>query len=145
MDKRKTLSSGYLLNEVFEDIYDYEEYFQLINDIDVRDLCPSEIDIVVTTKVKSVRLRFPEDDPKLIEVLVPRYRNSKQSAKKTAEVRERYFKKYASIVPKVKIEIKDVLAMKRKILVSDKEEVYIGEKIKKKRASGLKKVIRNSK
>ncbi|MCJ8278063.1 MAG: hypothetical protein HRT44_05945 [Bdellovibrionales bacterium] len=136
--KESILLNAYNLKEMFEDSYEHEVYFELVNSISVLDLCPSDIEIEFSLKVKQPRLSFPDSEPKLVRVIVP-LAKSQNNPRKKSELRVRYFHQYGELVPKMRLSIKNQLAALRKDLVSPAEQRIIDREVKRLRASGLRK------
>ena len=67
----KTIAGNYILQEIFEDFYEHEVYFKLINKIEISGLCPSDIEVQLSSKVKRPRLNFPDEYPKLMRIIIP--------------------------------------------------------------------------
>ena len=134
----------YVLREVFEDSYEYEIYFKLVNSIDISDICPSNFEIDFSTKIKQPRLSFPENDPKLVKIIIP-ISKAHNNPRKISEIRTQNFHKYADLVPKIKLSLKNQIAALRKDLVNEKEAIFINQEVKKARNIGLKKTKANIK
>ena len=129
------------IEEVFQDNYEYEEYFEISNNLCVSENCPSDIDIEITAKVKKVRLRRPRtpNEKDLLLVLVPS-NGKKYSFKQREAIREKYLKKYCSLVDKVRLDMRDEFAVRRKLLINDSEKKVINARVRKKRNAGYKKI-----
>ena len=127
------------IETVFQDNYEYEEYFEISNNLQVAENCPSDIDIEITSKVKRVRLSRPKsfEEKSLLLVLVP---GGKMSAKEKESIRERYFKKYCSLIDKIRLDMRDEFAVRRKLLTNKQEKKLINAKVRRKRQVGLKEV-----
>ena len=127
--RESLILNAYDLTTVFEDSYEHEVYFELVNSISILELYPSEIEIEFSMKIKQSRLSFPNNEPNLVKVIVPITKN-KNNPKKRSELRVRYLKKYCESV--------QVAAM-RKELANSEEAALIEKKVKKLRRAGLRK------
>ena len=134
----KIFSSNYTLKEIFADSYEYEIYFQLANSINISNLCPNQIEIDFSTTAKRTRLYFPEDEIKLIKIIVP-ITKAQNNQKKRSELRTQHFHKYGELVSKIRFSTKNQLAALRKDLINENEKKLIDKKVKQSRLSGLKK------
>lgn len=137
--RESILLNAYDLKEIFEDSYEHEVYFELVNSISVLDLCPGGIEIEFSLKVRQPRLSFPDNEPKLVKIIIP-ITKSQNSPRKKSELRSRYFQKYCELVPKMRLSIKNQLAALRKDLVNPKEASLIDKEVRRLRASGLRRM-----
>lgn len=136
------LESGYLLREIFRDNYEYEAYFRLINSIDLNDYFPSELEIEFERGGKATRFKYPKDRPDIVVLVLPIAREI-DSPKKRGEMRDNAQRKYSGLIPKIRLEMKDELVMRKRALVSDAERKIIEEIAEKERRAGLRRLKRN--
>ncbi len=137
--KEKIIQSGKALNEVFEDSYEHEVYLGLVQSLEVCRLCPNNIEIELSLKIKKPRLSFPDNDPRLIKVLIP-ISKSQDTPRKKAELRFKNFSKYAELVPNMRFSIRNQIAVLRKDLINEEEAIIIEEAVKRARNAGLERI-----
>lgn len=140
------LEAGYLLKDIFEDNYEYEEYFRSISGVAIAEHCPEVIKVELSSAINSVQLKFPRDNDDTLIVMVPCSKKM-TSPNKRSELRERNIKKYAGLIQKIKIEVKDELAMRRRALVNSKDKAALDSLAHRQRAAGqrrLKKELQRS-
>lgn len=137
-----TLEAGFLLKDIFSDNYEYEEYFKLVNSIELNDYFPSEFEIEFEEGGKAPRLRYPKDRPDVVIMIIPIVRKT-SSPKKRSELRQNTFQKYGGLIPKIRLEMKDELAMRKKILAPISEQEIINEFVEQQRKRGIRR-LKNS-
>ncbi|MCY4644908.1 MAG: hypothetical protein OXB88_09845 [Bacteriovoracales bacterium] len=136
---KKLIAGNYVLRDIFEDSYEYEVYFHLVNSLNVSDLCPNNFEIELSMKIRKPRLSFPDEDPKLVKLMVP-ISKAQNNPKKRAEVRSTIFHEYADLLPQIKLSLKNQIAALRKDLVNEKEALLIDQKVIEARNKGLRKI-----
>lgn len=136
------LESGFLLREVFRDHYEYEAYFQLINSIELNEYFPSELEIEFEREGKASRFKYPKDRPDVVVLVLP-IASEADSPKKRSEMRTNAYQKYGGLVPKIRLELKDELVMRRRLLISDTERKIVDGMVEKKRQQGLRRLKKN--
>lgn len=137
------LESGFLLKEVFKDNYEYEAYFKLINSIDLNSYFPSELEIEFERSGKSTRFKYPKDRPDVVVLVLP-IAGEIDSPKKRGELRNSAFQKYGGLIPKIRLEMKDELVMRKRLLISDTEKRLLDKLIDRERKLGLRRLKKNS-
>ncbi len=142
--KKDLVFGAYDLKAIFEDSYEYEVYFKLANSGRILDLCPTEMEVEFSLKIKQLRLSFPDSEPKLVRVMIP-INKAQNNTKKRAELRGRYFQQYCELIPKMRLSIKNQLTALKKELVNPEEVAFINKKVKNLRKAGLKKTKLNLK
>lgn len=133
------LESGFLLREIFRDNYEYEAYFRLINSIELNEYFPSELEIEFERGGKATRFKYPKDRPDVVVLVLPISRKM-DSPKKRGELRNAAQQKYGGLIPKIRLEMKDELVMRKRVLVSETERKIIERMVDKKRQLGLRRL-----
>ena len=136
--RQSLILNAYDIPTIFEDSYEHKVYFELVNSINILELCPSEIEVEFSMKSKQLRLSFPNNKPDLVKVIVP-ITKTQNNRKKRLELRDCHLKQYGELVPKMRLSIKNQLAAMRKTLVNPEEAALIEKKVKKLRRAGLQK------
>lgn len=133
------LEGGFLLKEIFADNYEYEAYFKLINSTELHEYFPSEFEVEFKHGGKAPRLKYPKDRADLVVLIIP-ISSKTSSPKKRSELRSNAFQKYGGLIPKIRLEMKDELAMRKKLLVPDSEKHLIDNLVSKQRRLGLRRL-----
>jgi hypothetical protein len=133
------LDGGYVLRDVFEDSYEYEEYFKLINSTPIEEYAPSDFDVEFDATAKAPRLRYPKDDSDYVVLVLPISKQAGAPRKRNA-LRLSALEKYAGLVPKIRLEIKDELAMRKKLLAPEAERELIAKLVDDARRRGLRRL-----
>ena len=136
------VEGGYLLSEIFADNYEYEEYFKLINAVELNSYFPSQFEVEFEEGGKAPRLKYPPDRPEVVVLVIPITKKS-SSPKKKNELRHGAFQKYGGLIPKIRLEMKDELAMRKRVLVPASEKNLIDQAVEQNRRRGLRKVKKN--
>ncbi|MBX3034501.1 MAG: hypothetical protein KF865_11305 [Bdellovibrionaceae bacterium] len=136
------LESGFLLREIFADNYEYEAYFRLINSIELNDYFPSEFGVEFEEGGKSPRLKYPKGNPDVVVLVIPIERKA-DSPKKRSEMRQAAFKKYGGLIPKIRLEMKDELVMRKRLLAPDAEKTIIEKMVEQERKRGIRRLKKN--
>lgn len=133
------LDGGFLLRDVFEDSYEYEEYFKLINSTPVEEYAPSEFEVEFDSTAKAPRLRYPKDNSDYVVLVLP---ISKQTGapRRRNGLRMNALEKHAGLLPKIRLEIKDELAMRKKLLAPEAERELIAQVVEDARRRGLRRL-----
>ena len=142
--KKFLVADAYDLKAIFKDSYEYEVYFELVNSTRILDLCPTDIEVEFSLKIKKLRLSFPDSEPKLVKVMIP-ITKTQDNPKKRLELEGQYLEQYGELVPKMRLSVKNQLAALRKDLINPKEAAFIDKKVKELRKSGLQKTKLNLK
>lgn len=138
------LESGFLLKEVFSDSYEYEAYFKLINSIELNEYYPSRFEVEFEAGGKAPRLHYPKDNSDVVVLVIPIDRKS-DSPMKRSELRNNAWKKYGGLVPKIRLEIKDELAMRKRLLVPEGERKIIDKLVARERELGIRRLKKKKK
>ena len=129
------LEGGFLLKEIFADNYEYEQYFKLISSVELYDYFPSEFEVEFEDGGKAPRLKYPKDRPELVVLVIPIAKKS-SSPKKRSELRQNAFQKYGGLIPKIRLEMKDELAMRKRLLAPESEKELIDQVVDQQRRRG---------
>jgi hypothetical protein len=133
------LEGGYLLRDVFEDAYEYEEYFKLINSTPIQEYFPADFDVEFDVSAKAPRLRYPKDRSDYVVLVLPLSKNAVAPRKRSA-LRQNALEKYAGLIPKIRLEMKDELAMRKKLLAPAAERELIDKLVNDARRRGLRRL-----
>lgn len=137
MNKKRT-GESYILDEVFIDNYEYEAYFSVASNIEISQIAPKELDVELTLNNRTkIKIHYPDD--KRVVIIVPILKKH-NNPKKKAEIRLKYLSKFQSVIPEIKLNLRDQLAIRRKLLVNSKDKVVIERKVKKLRSAGARKL-----
>ena len=137
MNKKRT-GEIYILDEVFIDNYEYETYFSVASNIEISQIAPKELDVELTLSSRTkVKIHYPDD--KRVVIIVPILKKHNHPKKK-AEIRLKYLTKFQSVIPEIKLSLRDQLAIRRKLLVNSKDKIVIDRKVKKLRSAGTRKL-----
>ena len=128
---------AYVLKEIFQDFYEHEVYFSLVSSVDLVDICPSRMEVELSSQVSRTQLYFPEDCPDLLRIIVP-LPSKKMGKEKREKLSEKNVHHYADLVLKIRLSLKNQMAALRKDLVNPHEEKVILSKIQHLRQEGLK-------
>ena len=130
------MGGDYILREIFEDSYEHEVYFNLVNSVDISDLFPSDIEIEFSIRAKRTRLSFPHGHPELVRVTIP-INKAQNNARKRSELITQNIYKYSDLVPRIQLSLKNQVAALRKDLINEKERALISRKVRRVRAAGI--------
>ena len=125
----KKISPSRTIEDIFEDNYEYETYFEIVSDIKLGRNCPNTLEVQFNLKIKTIRLRYPEKDPSVVIVEVPISKTVNNSPRKKALLRAKYLKLFKSTVPEIRLELKDQIAIRKRTLINAKEKIIGGTKI----------------
>lgn len=137
------VESGYLLTDVFTDNYEYETYFKLTNSVELTKYFPSEFEVEFEVGGKAPWLKYPQDKPEMVILVLPISKDS-SSPKKRSELRQNAYLKHQGMIPKIRLEMQDEFAMRKKLLVSDKERQIIDKHVSQIRERGLRKLKKST-
>ncbi len=124
----KDSTSSYILERVFEDIHEYEIYFEFSNKNSVDKLSLNRLRIIFKLNGRKLELYYP-DNERTVELIVPITKKQNNPHAK-AKLTKRYFDEYGDLIPKINLSLKNQLAATNKIIGP-------AEKIKKDLSSAI--------
>lgn len=131
-NKLKDITGSYLLERVFDDIHEYEVYFEFSNLDKIDKLTPNKLRVKFKLNARQPEMVYP-DNERVVELVVP-LKKGQNNSQSRAKLSNRYFSEYCDLIPKIRLSIKNQIAANNKVIgPSQKIETHLKKAIKKKR------------
>ena len=135
---RNNSGGNYTLDLIFQDIHEYQSYFEFFNIDSIGKISPNEFQITFDLNIKEPKLKFP-DDERLIKLVIP-IKKSQNNSHSKAKLTKRYIDEYGDLIPKIRLSIQSQIAAFGKVLGSDpKVKSALELSAKKKRMAAIEK------
>lgn len=107
-------SGAYILERVFEDIHEYEIYFEFANKDSADKLTPNRLRISFKLNGRKMELLYP-DNERVVEIIIP-ITKAQNNPRSKDKLKRRYIEEYADLVPKIRLSLKNQIAANNKVL-----------------------------
>ncbi|MBT4761914.1 MAG: hypothetical protein HOO06_09480 [Bdellovibrionaceae bacterium] len=132
----KDITGSYILEKVFEDIHEYEVYFEFSNSDKLDKLSPNKFRVKFKLNGRQQEFHYP-DNERVIELIIP-IKAIQNNPHTKAKLTKKYFDEYCDFIPKVRLALKNQIAANNKIIgTSSRIEGHLKKAVKKKRTSAL--------
>lgn len=140
----RDVQGSYLLERIFEDIHEYEVYFEFSNQESVDRLTPNVLRFSFKLNGRKIEIFYP-DDERVVEFIIP-ISESQNNPQGKRKLTKRYIDEFADFIPKIRLSLKNQIAANNKIIgPNEKIKRDLDEAIRKRRtlaASRAKKMIK---
>lgn len=134
----KDITGNYQLERVFEDIHEYEVYFEFSNHESVDKLSPNLLRISFKLNGRKIEILYP-DDERVVEFVIP-ISESQNNPQEKRKLTKRYIEEFGDFIPKIRLSLKNQIAANNKIIgPSKKIKRELDLAVKRRRASAVSK------
>ena len=131
-------AKNYILESIFQDIHEYEAYFEFFNIASIGKITPNELQITFDLNIKNLALRF-SDNERLITLAIPITKSQNNLRSKT-KLTKRYIDEFGDLIPKIRLSIQSQIAAYGKVIGPDaKIKLILDRSAKRKRTAAIKK------
>jgi len=129
----KDTFGSYMLERIFEDIHEYEVYFEFSNQESADKLSPNILRFSFKLNGRRIEIFYP-DDERVVEFIIP-ITKSQDNPKSKRKLTKRYIDEFADFIPKIRLSLKNQIAANNKVIgPNEKIKRDLGEAVRKRRA-----------